>query len=570
MAEHLTPSGRAGIIVPEGIIFQSQNAHKQLRKMLVEEYLVAVVSLPAGVFNPYSGVKTSILILDKALAKRTDRIAFFKVENDGFDLGAQRRPIYQNDLPRTEEALREYLDNVGNMDGQDGQDKGEPPPSPDESVLEQLIQQGTALIVEKSKIADSGEYNLSGERYKESTWRKSQFPMVPLGDVADVIAGQSPPGKSYNNVGVGTPFYQGKAEFGRMYIGEPAKWTTDPQRLAEEGDILMSVRAPVGPVNFATQKICIGRGLAAIRPISDRALGTYIFRLLRSLESEITGSAGAAFASINKGAIKKIEVPLPPLATQREIVAEVQGYQRVIDGARAVIDNYKPHIPIDPDWPMVELGEVVDVRGGKRLPKGHQFTESPTDHPYIRVCDFRDRSVKLDDLRFISEEVHSQIARYTISSADVYISIAGTIGLMGTIPGKLDGANLTENAARLSFDQERLDRRFLAIVGSGELVQDQIRSLTHAVGVPKLALERIRTLRLPVPPIDRQQTIVAEIEAEQAVVDANRELIERFKEKISAAIGRVWGDGEVGRNRSRRCGSQEGIERSAGAGCRIL
>ena len=78
MAEHLTPAGRAGIIVPEGIIFQSQNAHKQLRKMLVEEYLVAVVSLPAGVFNPYSGVKTSILILDKALAKRTDRIAFFK------------------------------------------------------------------------------------------------------------------------------------------------------------------------------------------------------------------------------------------------------------------------------------------------------------------------------------------------------------------------------------------------------------------------------------------------------------------------------------------------------------
>ena len=100
MAEHLTPSGRAGIIVPEGIIFQSQTAHKRLRKLLVEEFLVAVVSLPAGVFQPYSGVKTSILILDKALAKKTDRIAFFKVENDGFDLGAQRRPIDKNDLPQ--------------------------------------------------------------------------------------------------------------------------------------------------------------------------------------------------------------------------------------------------------------------------------------------------------------------------------------------------------------------------------------------------------------------------------------------------------------------------------------
>lgn len=79
MAEHLTPGGRAGIIVPEGIIFQSQTAYKALRKMLVEQYLVAVVSLPAGVFNPYSGVKTSILILDRALAKQTDTIGFFKV-----------------------------------------------------------------------------------------------------------------------------------------------------------------------------------------------------------------------------------------------------------------------------------------------------------------------------------------------------------------------------------------------------------------------------------------------------------------------------------------------------------
>src|SRR5512136_2605269 len=109
MAEHLTPTGRAGIIVPEGVIFQSQTAYKQLRKLLVEEYLVAVVSLPAGVFNPYSGVKTSILVLDKALAKQTDRIAFFKIDNDGFRLGAQRRPIDKNDLPQALSEITEYL-----------------------------------------------------------------------------------------------------------------------------------------------------------------------------------------------------------------------------------------------------------------------------------------------------------------------------------------------------------------------------------------------------------------------------------------------------------------------------
>ena len=239
IAEHLTPAGRAGIIVPEGIIFQSQNAHKQLRKMLVEEFLVAVVSLPAGVFNPYSGVKTSILILDKVLAKKTDHIAFFKVENDGFDLGAQRREIDKNDLPQVAEELCEYLARLraGEMvdDIQSTPIAAEPGA---QYTTDRPSTQG--LIIEKSKVTEGGEYNLSGERYRGGGVRLSQFPIVPLGEVGEIISGQSPPGKSYNDTGVGTPFYQGKTEFGQMFIGKPTKWTTDPRRFAEKGDILMS------------------------------------------------------------------------------------------------------------------------------------------------------------------------------------------------------------------------------------------------------------------------------------------------------------------------------------------
>src|SRR6266550_6014022 len=112
MAEHLTPDGRAGVIVPEGIIFQSQTAYTELRRMLVENSLVAVISLPGGVFNPYSGVKTSILILDKALARQAQTVGFFKVENDGFGLGAQRRPIDKNDLPQVQTEVKAYLDSL--------------------------------------------------------------------------------------------------------------------------------------------------------------------------------------------------------------------------------------------------------------------------------------------------------------------------------------------------------------------------------------------------------------------------------------------------------------------------
>ena len=171
MAGHLTPSGRAGIIVPEGIIFQSQTAYTQLRKMLVEEYLVAIVSLPAGVFNPYSGVKTSILILDKSLARKTNTIAFFKVENDGFGLGAQRREIDKNDLPQAHAEIGEYLRRLRSG----------------ESVED--CQPMLGLIVEKAKVAANGEYNLSGERYREGNVSTSTFPSVELGEICELVRG---------------------------------------------------------------------------------------------------------------------------------------------------------------------------------------------------------------------------------------------------------------------------------------------------------------------------------------------------------------------------------------------
>ena len=168
MAEHLTPNGRAGIIVPEGIIFQSQNAYKQLRKLLVEDYLVAVVSLPAGVFQPYSGVKTSILILDKALAKQADSITFFKVENDGFNLGAQRRAIDKNDLPRVRAEVGEYL---RRLRARESLESFEPT---------------LGLVVPKEKIAANGDFNLSGERYRENGARNHVFPLVPLSEVCTI------------------------------------------------------------------------------------------------------------------------------------------------------------------------------------------------------------------------------------------------------------------------------------------------------------------------------------------------------------------------------------------------
>ena len=521
VAEHLTANGRAGIIVPEGIIFQAGSAYKQLRKLLVDNYLAAVISLPGGVFQPYSGVKTSILILDKSLAAQADGIAFFKVEQDGFDLGAQRRPIDRDDLPAVAAELDEYLRRR----------------RAGESMVGFALQ--TGRVVSKVRLAANGDYNLSGERYRERVRPAGQWPLVSLGEIAEVIAGQSPPGNSYNAAGVGQPFYQGKAEFGAMFIGEPVKWTTAPKRFAYEGDVLMSVRAPVGPVNLATQKIAIGRGLAAIRAKSDRLTNRYAYYVLRSMESEITGSAGASFASINKGEIEKIEIPWPPLSVQRELVAEVEGYERVIAGARQVAANWRPRVAIKADWPAVALGEVCES-----IQNGHPVEQSDVRGRFrvTRIQTIADGVVDLAKTKWTNDAVlESKFMR----AGDILFSHINSIDHLAKT------ALFTEsdvpvvhgiNLIRLRPEKDAILPEFLAYQLKQDWFVEQAKGFAQrAVNQASIKVSDIRTFKVYLPPLAAQQEIVAALERERRLAAGAGELAALLGERLRAAVGRVWG-----------------------------
>lgn len=324
--EHINSTGRAGVIVPEGIVFQSANAYKELRKKLVDEkYLYAVVSLPSGVFQPYSGVKTSILFMDRQLAKKTDKVLFVEIKNDGFDLGAQRREIDKNDIPKALELINEWQNSINTQ-----------------TEFEQNSE--LATLVEKSKIAKKEEYNLTASKYKEQKgYSNCKWDIVTLGSICEIVSGQSPAGIYYNENGIGCPFYQGKTEFTNKYIDKPKKWTTQITKEAMCGDILMSVRAPVGPVNIATEKCCIGRGLALIRA-KEQVIQSYLFHVLKNKEKNITGNKGAAFDSITKKDIESIQIPLPPLEVQEEIVKELEEEEKAIEECKKLIEIHQAKI----------------------------------------------------------------------------------------------------------------------------------------------------------------------------------------------------------------------------------
>ena len=538
MAEHLNPSGRAAIIVPEGIIFQSQTAHKSLRKMLVENYLVAVVSLPAGVFQPYSGVKTSFLLLDKALAKKTDCIAFFKVENDGYDLGTQRRPIEKNDLPRVQTEISEYLSGLR-----------ESKPVPTNGVAEPKVEYATGkfrptlgLIAEKEKIAAGGEYSLSGERYRERETLNTVYELVPVGRFLRAKVKSTDPRKTPDEIfelwsipayGTGTPELLQGSEIGSS------------KKVVYPGDILLSRIIPhirrAWVVKENLDKRCQIASTEWIVFSSPEVIPEYLRHILISdpfhvrFMQTITG-VGGSLSRANPSAVADIQIPLPPLEVQREMISKIEGYQRVIDGARAVIDNYRPQIVVDPEWPMVAISELTKPEYG--------FTEKANDQGdarFIRITDIsEDGTLRSEEAKFITltHEARGSI----LEKGDILVARTGATYGKTMIFEEDYPAVFASYLIRLRFPLEHIHPYYYWAFAQSDAYWSQAKSLMTGGGQPQFNGNAIKQIKFSLPPLETQQAIVTEIEAEQSLVAANRELVERMEGKIRNAIGRVWSE----------------------------
>lgn len=192
--------------------------------------------------------------------------------------------------------------------------------------------------------------------------------------------------------------------------------------------------------------------------------------------------------------------------------------------------NKMPFV-IPDSWEWVSLGSLFRVRGGKRVPKGVKLLDTKTGHVYIRVADMRDGSVSLADLHYIDEETHQAIKRYVITEDDLYISIAGTIGKVGTIPSLLSGSNLTENAVRLTPYVE-LNLEFFKYLLGSQFVQTQFSDSKVTMAQPKLAIFRIEATTLPLPPLLEQKRIAAKIRGLLNLCDA----LENKSDKLSCLL----------------------------------
>lgn len=219
--------------------------------------------------------------------------------------------------------------------------------------------------------------------------------------------------------------------------------------------------------------------------------------------------------------VARLRIPLPPLSEQQRIAAILdkadqlrrlrrQSLSRLSDLGQAIFNQ---RFAGNADIASRRIGDFADVKGGKRLPKGSEYSVGPTPHRYIRVSDLSDGYINAERMRFISEDIHKSVARYTVKVGDVVISIAGTIGTVAPVKENLDGANLTENAAKITPKKgQAFDADYVVWALQSPQSRHAIMASTGQVTIGKLALFRIKDLEIPFPKIEQQVEFAREIE----------------------------------------------------------
>ena len=527
IAEHLTPNGRAAIVVPEGIIFQSQTAYVALRKMLVENHLAAVISLPAGVFNPYSGVKTSILILDRAVAKASQHVAFFKIENDGFALGAQRKAVKGSQLAQVTTELGAWLQ-AARAGGGAG------------------LESSLGSAVERVRLAEGRDYNLSAERYTSTETQSASWAFRAVGKICAKVADSVLPKTlqgSIEYIGLENIVSQLGKVTGQTTYAEPTE-IKSLKTVFVSGDILYGkLRPNLNKVWRADRNGICSTDIFALRADQEAVDSVFLAAMLRSKsfnEKVMKQLRGAQLPRVGWGDFSEIEIPLPPLEVQREIVAEVEGYQCVIDGARAVLDNYRPHIPVDPDWPVKALEEVALINPDSLNPK-NEFSGGQIN--YFDIASVENHSGRILKPTLVSVLDAPSRARRRIERNDLLVSTVRpnlkAFGIARSVP---INAVASTGFAVVRAIEGVSDPFFLLYSIRSDTSLIQLTTKMEKGSYPSVNQADMAALKLPIPPIDLQQAIVAEIECEQVLVDGNRDLIARFEKKIDTAIARVWGE----------------------------
>ena len=352
---------------------------------------------------------------------------------------------------------------------------------------------------------------------KVNLWRKEYMEYVALKDVCKINMGQSPDSSSYNDKKEGIPFYQGNADFGEKHP-IPRVWCNAPTKIAQPKDILMSVRAPIGALNYAQEKCCIGRGLAAITPDKDKLSLEFLYWFLRGKNSELNSKGtGSTFKAISKKTLEEIRVPLIDLEKQQKMAQALEKTYSVIQmrtkQSKELDDLIKARFVEmfgDPEtnskgWAEISLSEKLNVLGGYAF-KSDQFEETG-GIPVLRIGNINSGYFKPVNMVYWKED--RSLERYAMYPGDLVMSLTGTVGKddygnVCILGNAYEMYYLNQRNAKLEL-KDGLDKYYLAELLKFSQVKKKLTGISRGVRQANISNKDILNLVAPIPPMELQQ-----------------------------------------------------------------
>ena len=350
-----------------------------------------------------------------------------------------------------------------------------------------------------------------------------------LKEVCSIKMGQSPASDSYNDNGEGIPFFQGNADFGERYP-VARQWCSAPIKMAEPEDILISVRAPIGALNYAKEECCIGRGLAALTPNKSKISPEFMFWLLKGKTAELNSKGtGSTFKAISRKVLEEILVPDIGIDQQAEYSAILEKINGIIQLRKQELQKLDELIKArfvemfgtenDFDkWTCCTIGDVAEVCVGVVIKPKQYYTDKGI--PAFRSLNIGELCVKDADWVYFTEEGHKINQKSIVHSNDVLVVRSGAPGTACVVTKEYDGYNAIDIIIAHP-DNDRINSVFLAVFTNMPHGMNQIREKTGGAAQQHFNISGYKALRLMVPPIELQNqfaAFVAQIDKSKAVI----------------------------------------------------
>lgn len=612
---HLKTDGKAGFIVPEGVIFTNNEDYTNLRKQMINDLgLYGVISLPAGVFQPYSGVKTSILLIDKHIAKRTNNLILVKINNDGYSLNTNRNALETSDLPNAIDLLLEYKNRITEQLTHNQETLAETHKNVDFQILDKQTfakldaykASNTALHTLKKEYKTLKDYEEKLpekpqnkqieklEALKNDFLKNTQLPHIPADEQAlktlfethiktktieygslempennenalaylykTAIDAQREYNLSFDKYALNEEVKKGKWERVRLpdcilpfkypnkieskYFLEIGKYPIIDQSeeyiagYTNDTNYLIKIEKPIIIFGDHTRifkyidfDFCLGADGVKVLIPNENFEPKFFYYLLKNTNIENLGY------SRHYKLLSEKEIPLPPLSIQQKIVTEIESYQKVIDGARQVIENYVPTFEIKKEWERVRLGEVCSLitDGVHQKPN---YVESGIK--FLSATNVVNGKIDFENVKYINEEEHLIFSkRLRPQKYDILLYKNGANSGVSAINDTDEIFDIYVSLALLR-PLEVINPYYLNFAINSFFVKEQFVSRFKGVGVPNLHLNEIQETLIPLPSLSEQLAIVAILEQEREVVLGCGRLVESYEAKIRGVIAGIF------------------------------